>query len=91
VFLERNAEDLRIWLVTSTLIKPQQNGTSLSLLYLKCINELIPLLKEHRILEKVINLFNELKIPEPLYQPAKALKLKLITAGDQHKKTQQNE
>lgn len=55
---------------------------SVSLLYLKVIDLLTNTFMKIGILEKVINNMKEIKVPEALYKPVKALKLKLIKAAD---------
>ena len=63
-------------------LSPEDNGTCLSLLYLKCVDSLTPAFKEHQILEKVIEHLNKIKVPDPLYKATKALKLKMIRECD---------
>lgn len=60
--LPKNITDHRLLFGIVCSIKPHQNF-ALTLLYLKCINELISIFKETGILEAVIKHFSEIKIP----------------------------
>lgn len=64
------------------ILEPVDTSQGLSLLYLRCIDELAPTFSKYHIIENVIENFKKMKVPEPLYKPVKSLKLKLIRSAD---------
>lgn len=91
LLLTRNIEKQSELMAIFSILYADNKDTLQSILYLKCIDSLIPLFTKSGILEKVISHLGEIKVPQAFYQPVKSLKLKLIRAADPKKQKKKGE